>query len=88
MANGWTAERKAKQRKLIYHWRPWEKSTGPKTKTGKDAVARNALKHGCRSASVRAELAAIRQLLGAPGRAPITPGCSNLSETITTKVLT
>lgn len=63
MANGWTAERKAKQRKQIYRWRPWEKSTGPKTQAGKTAVGKNAWKHGCRSASVRTELAAIRQLL-------------------------
>ena len=49
MANGWSRERKAKQRKAIYAWRPWEKSTGPKSPAGKDVVARNAWKHGQRS---------------------------------------
>ncbi len=46
MANGWTPERKARQAKLIKQWRPWEKSTGPKTKAGKDKVSRNAYKGG------------------------------------------
>ena len=31
MANGWSPERQARQAKLIRQWRPWEKSTGPKT---------------------------------------------------------
>ena len=35
MANGWTPERRARQSALIRNWRPWEKSTGPKTEKGK-----------------------------------------------------
>ena len=35
MANGWTPERRARQAELIRQWRPWEKSTGPKTEAGK-----------------------------------------------------
>ena len=31
MANGWSPERQARQAKLIRQWRPWEKSTGPRT---------------------------------------------------------
>ncbi len=46
MANGWTPERRARQAKLIQQWRPWEKSTGPKTKTGKEKVSQNAYKGG------------------------------------------
>jgi len=46
MANGWTPERRARQAKLIRRWRPWEKSTGPRTEAGKDAVSRNAYKGG------------------------------------------
>jgi len=46
MANGWTPERRARQAKLIRQWRPWEKSTGPKTKDGKAVVSRNADKGG------------------------------------------
>lgn len=46
MANGWTLERKQRQAQLIHTWRPWEKSTGPKTPEGKAATARNADKGG------------------------------------------
>lgn len=44
MANGWTPERRVRQAKAIRRWRPWEKSTGPKTPTGKSIVANNAAK--------------------------------------------
>ena len=46
MTNGWTSERRARQAKLIQQWRPWEKSTGPKTKAGKEAISQNAYKGG------------------------------------------
>ena len=46
MANGWTPERRARQAKLIQKWRPWEKSTGPRTQAGKAAVSKNADKGG------------------------------------------
>jgi hypothetical protein len=46
MTNGWTPERKARQAELIRQWRPWEKSTGPRTHEGKATVARNAFKGG------------------------------------------
>lgn len=49
MANGWTAERRARQAALIWTWRPWEQSTGPKTERGKAAASVNAMKHGLRS---------------------------------------
>ena len=48
MANGWTPERRARQAKLIQKWRPWEKSTGPRTVEGKARVATNAYKGGHR----------------------------------------
>jgi hypothetical protein len=48
MANGWTPERRARQSELIRRWRPWERSTGPRTATGKASVARNAYKGGWR----------------------------------------
>jgi len=44
MANGLTPERCIRQAELIRTWRPWEKSTGPKTKAGKAKVSRNAYK--------------------------------------------
>ena len=31
---------------MIRQWKPWEKSTGPKTSEGKSIVARNAYKGG------------------------------------------
>jgi hypothetical protein len=34
MANGWTSERRARQAALIQCWKPWERSTGPKTLGG------------------------------------------------------
>jgi hypothetical protein len=46
MANGWTPERRARQAKIIQQWRPWEKSTGPRTDAGKAKVSWNAYKGG------------------------------------------
>ena len=46
--NGWTPERKAQQSALIRRWKPWEKSTGPKSPEGKTKVSRNAFKGGWR----------------------------------------
>jgi len=46
MANGWPPERRTRQTELIRQWRPWEKSTGPKTEAGKGKVSRNAYKGG------------------------------------------
>jgi hypothetical protein len=63
MAHGWTPDRKEAQRKAIYRWRPWEISTGPKSKAGKVAVAANAFKHGARSRVLKRELQAIRRLI-------------------------
>ena len=43
MANGWTPERRARQAAMIRTWKPWERSTGPRTIDGKARVARNYL---------------------------------------------
>ena len=42
MANGWTPERRKKQSEAIKRWKPWSKSTGPKSVEGKSAVSGNA----------------------------------------------
>src|SRR5881227_349492 len=47
--NGWTQERRARQAQLIHNWRPWERSTGPRTASGKSIVARNAWQGGQRA---------------------------------------
>ena len=44
MANGWTLESRQQQSKMIRQWKPWEKSTGPKSNEGKSKVAMNAYK--------------------------------------------
>jgi hypothetical protein len=49
MSNGWTPERRARQAELIRSWKPWERSTGPRTAEGKGLVARNAWKGGYRA---------------------------------------
>ncbi|TNJ37408.1 hypothetical protein FGF68_04145 [Prosthecochloris vibrioformis] len=45
-STGWTPERRARQAEMIRKWKPWEKSTGPKTESGKAAAAKNADKGG------------------------------------------
>lgn len=42
MADGWTPERRAEQAALVLTWRPWERSTGPKTEAGKARSSSNA----------------------------------------------
>ena len=46
LGKGWTPERRARQAALIRTWRPWEKSTGPRTPEGKARTARNGDKGG------------------------------------------
>ena len=46
--NGWTDERRQRQRERIQRWKPWERSTGPKTRKGKAEVSKNAYKGGVR----------------------------------------
>ena len=50
MGKGWTPDRRARQAERIRQWKPWEKSTGPRTEAGKAASSQNALAHGERSA--------------------------------------
>jgi hypothetical protein len=44
--NGWTVARGATQATAIHRWRPWERSTGPRTPDGKARSARNADRGG------------------------------------------
>jgi len=61
MANGWTTERRARQAELIRNWKPWERSTGPRTAEGKALVAQNGYKGGSRP-MLRALSRLLRQL--------------------------
>ena len=42
MTKGWTEERRRKQAEAIKKWKPWEKSTGPRTEAGKARTRLNA----------------------------------------------
>ena len=69
MATTWTTERRQRQAELITTWKPWERSTGPKTPDGKVTVSRNAWTGGLRaqlrelSKLVNAEVRASRELV-------------------------
>lgn len=43
-SSGWSAERRARHTAAMRRWRPWEKSTGPRTPTGKAKSSQNACK--------------------------------------------
>lgn len=47
-ARRWTQEQRQAQSERIKSWRPWEKSTGPRSAEGKAVSARNAWKGGHR----------------------------------------
>lgn len=66
MANGWTPERREKQRVAIHQWRPWERSTGPKTAAGKAIVSHNAYRGG-QWREVREMTKALNRLFGRGG---------------------
>ena len=44
-----TPEHRALRAKMIQRWKPWEKSTGPKSPEGKEKVSQNAYKGGQRA---------------------------------------
>lgn len=69
MATTWTPERRARQAELIRQWKPWAKSTGPRSIDGKERVSRNAWTGGHRqqlrelTKMVNAEIRASRDLV-------------------------
>jgi hypothetical protein len=66
MAHGWTEERRARQAELIRTWKPWEKSTGPRTSAGKRKAAKNAAKSWPRQIAAIKKM--FRQALGAEAK--------------------
>jgi hypothetical protein len=63
MSKRWTPERRERQATLIRNWKPWERSSGPKTDEGKAATARNSRKHGMRSRRALDEARMVRALI-------------------------
>ena len=63
MSNGWSKARRARQSQLIQAWKPWKKSSGPKTEEGKKIASRNAYKEGGKSKLLREQLRDLKQLL-------------------------
>lgn len=57
-----TPEHRRLRAQLIQQWKPWEKSTGPKSAAGKARVSRNAYK-----GATRGLLKAVRDLLREQG---------------------
>jgi hypothetical protein len=64
----WTPERRARQAAQIRSWRPWLRSTGPRSETGKERSALNALRHGFCSRDWLLAAAGIREVLRASAR--------------------
>ncbi len=60
ITRGWPPERRIAQSARAKAQKPWEKSTGPVTAAGKEAVKNNALKHGFRSAEYKNLCALLR----------------------------
>lgn len=56
-------ERRTKQSQLIRKWRPWTRSTGPKTFDSKACSSRNAFKHGAKFADTEDLLKFYREIL-------------------------
>ena len=52
--NGWSPERRQRQREAIQRWKPWEQSTGPWTPEGKAKASQNGRKSGLFDAESRA----------------------------------
>ena len=61
--SAWTEERRKAQAERLRRAQPWRQSTGPKTPAGKHISARNAFKHGLRSAHYLAQVKLMRALL-------------------------
>ena len=73
MTTAWTTERRQRQRELIQQWKPWEKSTGPRTQAGKDRVSRNAYRGGVwlRLRRLNVRITAVIRERSGWGRSPV-----------------
>ena len=71
MSNPWTPQRRAHQALAIHRWKPWERSTGPRSPEGKATSSLNAYRGGHRKA-LREEMRVLRNLLNACAKATCT----------------
>ena len=58
-----TPQHRRLRAELIRKWKPWEQSTGPRTKAGRAASARNSRKHSNRSLETLEQLRWLRDYL-------------------------
>lgn len=61
-ARTWTAEQRQRQAEVIQQWKPWERSTGPRSDEGKAKVSINAYKGG-KWRTLRAAIKSLNQAL-------------------------
>ncbi len=54
----WSEERRRRQAEMIRRWKPWERSTGPRTSEGKARSSKNAFK-----GRIRPQIRKLRALL-------------------------
>ena len=80
----WTEERKARQSALIRGWKPWERSTGPRTATGKAEASRNRQKA---LEKARQEVAAAREALTSAQERLEELGCKRKTDLMTAMAL-
>lgn len=62
-ARTWTPEQRQRQAEAIRRWRPWEKSTGPRTDEGKQRVRDNGVKYGTYTADAIAMRRALAEAI-------------------------
>ena len=61
-ARTWTLEQRRQQAEVIQRWKPWTRSTGPRTAQGKAKVSGNAYS-GSEWANLRQAIKALNQAL-------------------------
>ena len=75
---GWTPERRKKQSEAIRRWKPWSKSTGPKSLEGKAVVAGNAWTGG-HWVKLRQAIKALNQIMRKQ-RDGLDPKCGHIEK--------
>ena len=58
-----TPDHRKMRAELINQWKPWQKSTGPRTDAGKAKSAANSRKHGNRSRKALEDMRWLREFL-------------------------